>query len=109
MVMKTLYFVLILWSVTFSGRGDKLQAEGIDVYTRTLQTERSRTYDAIHYRIKLRFDEDKGMFWGQTTITLRPLRDGFDKCSFDAEACVVSTVTDQNDRALEFSQGDGKI
>ena len=107
--MNKLCFSLIFFTLIFLGSGDKLYGGNIDVYARTLQTERSREFDAIHYRIKLRFDEDNEMFWGETTITLRPLSDGFNKCSFDAEKFVVSSVKDQSDRSLEFHQGDGNV
>ncbi|NQV35413.1 MAG: M1 family metallopeptidase [Phycisphaeraceae bacterium] len=101
--------LLMLLLLIIAGGDNKLYGGDIDVYARALQTERSREYDAIHYRIKLRFDEDRGMFWGQTTITLRPLRDGFDSVSLDAEKFVVSSVEDQHGKPLEFNQSDGKI
>lgn len=107
--MKKFCFSFILLTLIFAGNGDKLYGRNIDVYSRTLQTERSREFDAIHYRIKLRFDEDKGMFWGETMITLSPLSDGFEKCSFDAEKFIVSSVKDQSGQPLEFHQGNGKI
>ncbi len=100
---------MILLAHIFADRGDNLYGQNIDVYSRTLQTERSREFDVIHYRIKLRFDEDKGMFWGETTIVFRPLSDGFEKCSFDAEKFTVSSVRDQGGQPLEFHQGDGKV
>jgi aminopeptidase N len=105
--MKKLCFSFILLAQIFANSGNKLYGGNIDVYSRTLQTERSREFDAIHYRIKLRFDEDKEMFWGETTITLRPLSDGFEKCSFDAEKFIVSSVKDQSGQPLEFHQGNG--
>ncbi len=83
--MKKLCFFLILLAQVFADSGDELYGRNIDVYSRTLQTERSREFDAVHYRIDLKFDEDKGTFWGETTITLRPLSNNFKKCSFDAE------------------------
>ncbi|MCH7557875.1 MAG: M1 family metallopeptidase [Planctomycetes bacterium] len=107
--MKKLCFSFILLAQIFANSGDKLYGRNIDVYSRTLQTERSREFDAIHYRIKLRFDEDKKMFWGETRITLRPLSDGFEKCFFDAEKFIVSSVEDQSGQPLEFHQGNGKI
>ena len=109
MAMKKLCFSFILLAQIFANSGDKLYGGNIDVYSRTLQTERSREFDAIHYRIKLRFDEDKKMFWGETRITLRPLSDGFEKCFFDAEKFIVSSVKDQSGQPLEFHQGNGKI
>ncbi|MHC4707996.1 MAG: M1 family aminopeptidase, partial [Planctomycetota bacterium] len=107
--MKKLCLLLILLAQVLADSGDKLYGRNIDVYSRTLQTERSREFDAVHYRIRLKFDEDKGMFWGETTITLRPLSDNFEKCSFDAEKFTVSAVKDQSGQPLEFHQGDGKI
>ena len=107
--MNKLYFSLLLLTQVLADGGDKLYGRNIDVYSRTLQTERSREFDAIHYRIKLRFDEDQGMFWGETTITLRTLNDGFEKFSLDAEKFVVSAVKDQRARSLEFRQGNGRI
>jgi len=103
--MKKFCFLFILIVLILADSGDNLYGRNIDVYSRTLQTERSREFDAIHYRIKLRFDEDKGMFWGETTITFRPLSDNFDKCSFDAEKFTVSSVKNQSGQPLEFHQG----
>lgn len=107
--MHRLTVSLILLSLITARSDNKLYGKDIDVYARTLQTERSRDYDAIHYRIKLRFDEDRGMFWGETTVILRPLHDAFDRFSLDAEKFVVSSVTDQDGKALEFNQSDGNI
>lgn len=104
--MKKLSFLLILLAHISA---DRLFGQEIDVYSRALQTERSRDFDAVHYRIKLKFDEDKGAFWGETTITLRPLSDGFGKCYLDAEKITVSSVRDRRGQPLEFHQGDGKI
>ena len=107
--MKKFCFLFILIAMILAGSGDKLYGRNSDVYSRTLQTERSREFDAIGYRIKLRFDEDKGMFWGETTITFRPLSDNFEKCFFDAEKFTVSSVRNRSGQPLEFHQGDGEI
>jgi aminopeptidase N len=109
MDMKKLCFSFIFLTQVFAYSGDRLYGRDIDVYSRTLQTERSREFDAIHYRIKLRFDEDKEMFWGETTITLRPLSDGFEKCSLDVEKFIVSSVKNQSGQSLAFHQGNGRI
>ncbi len=100
--MHRVTMLLVFLSLLLAGSNDKLYGEDIDVYARTLQTERSRAYVAIHYRIKPRFDESKGMFWGETVITLRPLSDDFEACSFDAEKFTVSSVRDQSGQPLEF-------
>ena len=79
-------------------------AQPVDIYSRPLKAERSRTYDALHYRIQLRFDEASKSFWGENTITLTPLRDGFTQCVLDAETFTVTAVTDAEGRPLAFEQ-----
>ena len=69
-----------------------LTAEEIDIYERPLQAERSRSFDAKHYRIELRFDEDTRSFWGKTSLTFSPLRDGLASLALDAETFVVEAV-----------------
>jgi len=109
MTMKQLLFSLILSTLILANGGNELYGRDSNIYGRPLQTERSHDFDAIHYRIQLRFDEDKGIFWGETTITLRPLSDRFEKCHLDAETFIVSAVKDQSGHSLEFHQGDGGI
>ena len=79
-------------------------AQKIDVYSRPLQSERSRDYDVIHYRIKLRFDEKEKTFWGENTITMSPFKDGFTRCVLDAETFTVTSVKDDDGKALNFEQ-----
>jgi len=81
-----------------------LSAQKIDVYQRPLQSERSRDYDAKHYRIALTFDLDKKYFQGENRITLSPLKDDFSECVLDAEELVVSAVLDSDHNPLEFKQ-----
>ena len=89
--------------------GGSLASQTVDVYSRPRQPERSSDYDALHYRIKLRFDEGARSFEGQTRITLRPLRDGFNVCVLDAETFEVLRVVDDVGAALEFEQTPGKL
>jgi len=86
-----------------------VHAQKINVYNRPLQSERSRKYDAIHYRIKLRFDEEKKTFWGENTITLSPFKDGFKTCVLDAETFTVNSVVNENFLPLKFEQEDHKL
>ncbi len=79
-------------------------AQPVDIYSRPRKAERSRTYDALHYRIQLRFDEASKSFWGENTITLTPLRDGFTRCVLDAETFTVTAVTDAEGGPLDFEQ-----
>jgi aminopeptidase N len=86
-----------------------LEAQKIDVYSWPERDERARTYDVLHYRIELRFDEDARSYWGDTTITLTAFEDNFSTCILDAETFVVDKIVDQASRTLEFEQGDGRL
>lgn len=81
----------------------------VDVYSRPAQYQRSSDYDVLHYRIKLSFDEPTRSFWGETRITLRPLRDEFDVCTLDAETFKVTAVRDDRGAPLDFNQEPGKL
>lgn len=86
-----------------------LPAQKVNVYERPLQYERSRDYDAKHYRIALTFDLDKKYFEGENRITLTPLRDDFKECLLDAEELVVTAVTNSENMPLQFTQTDKLI
>lgn len=86
-----------------------LDAQKIDVYKRPLKYERSRDYDAKHYRIALTFDLGNKCFWGENRITLTPLKDDFKECVLDAEELVATAVTNSQDQPLEFKQTDKKL
>ncbi len=61
-----------------------------------------------HYRIELRFDEKTHSFWGETRVSLWPLKDGFEVCELDAETFAVTAVRDDVG-ALRFEQKPGKL
>jgi len=84
-------------------------AQKIDVYKRPIQVERSRDYDAKHYRIQLTFDFGKKKFWGENRITLSPLQDNFTKCFLDAEELVVTEVLNNRNIPLRFEQDDKQV
>ncbi|NOR21313.1 MAG: aminopeptidase [Candidatus Aminicenantes bacterium] len=86
-----------------------LPAQKVNVHKRPLQYERSRDYDAKHYRIALTFDLDKKYFEGENQITLTPLRDDFKECLLDAEELVVAAVTNSENMPLQFTQTDKLI
>ncbi len=81
-----------------------LEAQKVDISKRPRQFERSREYDAKHYRINLTFDFDKKKFWGTNTITLTSLKDDFEECVLDAEELSVTSVISSTDAPLEFKQ-----
>ena len=95
--------VVVAWSPC------ALWSDQVDVYSWPLRQERSSDYDALHYRIKLRFDETTRSFWGETRITLRPLTDKFEVCTLDAETFQVTEVLDEDGVALRFDQEPGRL
>lgn len=84
-------------------------AQKIDVYNRPIQAERSRDFDAIHYRVSLKVDLDKKSISGENQITLSPLRNNLDKCVLDAEYLVVENVEGIDGRNLLFEQKENKV
>jgi aminopeptidase N len=84
-------------------------AQKVDVYNRPFQQERSRDFDAIHYKISLNVDMDKKMVAGENLITLSPLNNNFDKIRLDAEYLSVSAVSTVDGKALPFDQNDKQV
>ena len=86
-----------------------LQAQETDPYARPERAERARTYNALHYRVHLTFNEKTRSFRGTNTIGLTPLHDGFRHAVLDAETFVVDGVTDAAGAALAFDQQPGTL
>ena len=102
--MKTISIMLfLLYALQFN------IAQKVDIYSRPVQTERSRDFDAIHYKITLKADMDKKKLSGENQITLSPLRDKLDKCVLDAEYLVVENVFDSGGRNFPFEQKDNQV
>jgi aminopeptidase N len=104
-MMRPYFFLVLLTLGTLS----PLDAQKVDVYSRPERAERSRDYDVLHYRIELRFDEEARSYWGDTTITISALENGFATCVLDAETFVVDKVVDASSRSLEFEQTKGRL
>jgi aminopeptidase N len=79
-------------------------AQQVDWSKKALQSERSRSYDALHYRIALRLDLDQKSFEGETTVSLTSLRDGLEACVLDAEEFTVTRVVSDWGEPLRFEQ-----
>jgi aminopeptidase N len=103
------FFSITLLLIAFFSGVDLSRAQKTDVYSRPRRYERSRNYDARHYRIKLRFDEEKKTFWGEATMTLTPFIDAFTTCELDAEILKVTAVADAEARPLQFEQTDSSV
>jgi len=78
--------------------------QGVDWSTKPLQSERARSYDALHYLIKIRLDLDRKAFEGVTTVIATSLREGLETCVLDAEEFTVTSVLDADGRPLAFDQ-----
>ena len=76
----------------------------IDFSKKTLQSERTQSYDAVRYLIKLHVDMDQKAFGGETTVTLISLREGLATCVLDAEEFKVTSVWSDYGDPLAFTQ-----
>ncbi len=81
-------------------------AQQIDIYSRPERFERSRDYDALHYRLEFRFDRERKTYRGTNTITLKPLSDDFRECVLDSETHTVTAARDAKGEPLAFEQTD---
>jgi aminopeptidase N len=86
-----------------------LSAQHVDVWSRPIQVERSRSLDFIHYRVSLTFDLDAKAFWGENEITLTPLTDEVDHCVLDAEEIIITGAVDDAGQELFYVQGDTSV
>lgn len=81
----------------------------VDWSAKAVQTERDRTYDALHYLIKIRIDLDGKAFDGSTTVTLASLRESLATCALDAEEFTVTSVLADDGAPLAFTQTDNAL
>jgi len=86
-----------------------LHAQQIDVWSRPIQVERSRSCDFIHYRVELTFDLDEKTFWGENRVTLTPFADGVDRCELDAEEIIVESGFDAAGEDLSLLRTDTSV
>src|SRR4030095_6250011 len=72
--------------------------------------KRPQTYDAQHYILHVSFDRPAKKVIGDTTITLKPLKDNFSFAEFDAVGINFSSVTlEPGGKPLRFRTVPGKI
>lgn len=84
-------------------------AQRVDWSTKALQAERSRTYDALHYRVAIRLDLERKSFDGEATITLTSLREDLDRCVLDAAEFTVARVVNEWGDPLPFEQSETQL
>jgi aminopeptidase N len=86
-----------------------LAAQPVDLLQRPRQAEKIRNYDVLNYRLVFRFDLPSKSFQGENTITLKPLQDGFTRCTLDAEDFTVTEVSDGRGGRLGFRQSEKEL
>ncbi|MHB8054004.1 MAG: M1 family metallopeptidase [Candidatus Aminicenantales bacterium] len=79
-------------------------AQTVDWSKKALQSERSRSYDALHYLIKIKLDLDRKAFEGATTVTAASFREDLAACVLDAEEFTVTSVLSDDGLPLKFEQ-----
>ena len=102
--MRTIFTVSILLMIL-----QVAIAQKVDVYNRPVQMERSRDFDAIHYRVTLNVDMDNKILEGENLITLSPLNNNFDRITLDAEYLVISGVSITDGKELPFEQTEKQV
>src|SRR4051812_17097652 len=71
---------------------------------------RPQTYDVQHYTIRVSFDRVKREVYGDTTVDLLPLKDGFSQAELDATDMTFSSVTiEPAGTALKYKTAGEKI
>ena len=97
-------------SVAFSAVAlTTLPAQQVDVWSRPVQVERSRTFDFLHYRVSLTLDLDAQTFHGENRITLTPLAIGLDRFELDAEELTIESALDSEGRELSLERSDTSV
>ncbi len=99
----------LLLLLTFLPAPGAVRAQQVDVWSRPVQVERSRSCDFLHYRVSLNVDLEAKLFRGENRITLTPFADGFSRFELDAEEIIVERVNDTAGNTLGFEQGEGTV
>ncbi len=70
-----------------------------------------RTFDAQHYIIRSSFDRQKKVYFGDTTIQLKPLKDGFKSLVLDSSGMKFDSITiePEGKPLTEFTQKGEKL
>ncbi len=71
---------------------------------------RARIYDVQHYIIRVSFDREKKIVFGDTTVQLKPLNGNFNRVELDAaEMKFESVKLESENKYLQYKQTDEKI
>jgi len=87
-----------------------LRAQNTDIYSRPVQVERSHDYDVLHYRAEFSFDIAEKQLLGSNRMTVKSLRNDFDRCLLDAgNNITINAIRDDCGNSLEFSHREDKL
>jgi aminopeptidase N len=86
-----------------------VQAQPPELMNRPRHVERSRDYDALHYRLTFVFDDAASSYTAENTVTLASLKDGLSSCAFDAEDFSVTEVVGPAGDPLAYSLTAGQV
>jgi aminopeptidase N len=86
-----------------------LPGQTVDYSKKPFQSERSRSFDALHYLVKIALDLDRKSFAGTATVTASSFVEGLESCVLDAEEFTVSSVVDEYGAPLRFEQSDKEL
>jgi aminopeptidase N len=86
-----------------------LPGQTVDYSKKTLQSERSRSFDALHYLVKIALDLERKSFAGTATVTASSFVERLEACVLDAEEFAVSSVVDEYGAPLRFEQSDKEL
>ncbi len=86
-----------------------LPGQTVDYSKKALQSERSRSFDARHYLVKIALDLERKSFSGTATVTASSFVEGLEACVLDAEEFAVSSVVDEYGAPLRFEQSDKEL
>jgi len=108
-VLKVIILIFLWGTALFLYEAPGIHGQQIDFSTKPRQWERSRTYDALHYLIKIKLDIDRKAFEGDAVLTLSSLRADLKNIELDAEDFKVERVNDKWGEPLSFKQTDKKL
>ncbi len=84
-----------------------LRSQTVDVWSRSVQMERTHNFDVLHYRIVLELLPKSRSYVGTTTVTLRALTENHRATELDAETYRVKDVRSSAGVALKFRHDNG--
>ncbi|CAN5867116.1 hypothetical protein BH20ACI4_BH20ACI4_16710 [soil metagenome] len=91
MKFRKLVYILFLFLFLFLSDLSQIFAQDFN---------RQRTYDVQHYKIQVKFDREKQIVFGDTTVSLKPLTDNFNTVELDAAEIKFDSVILENENKI---------